>query len=84
MPQYLRIPRERLPAETLTALLEEYASRDGTDYGLHERSLEEKVASLSAQLDSGDLYILFETESEDWDLVPREQAVPLLEESELT
>ena len=80
MPQYLRIPRERLPAETLRGMLEEYASRDGTDYGLHERSLEDKVASLSAQIDSGHLYILFETESEAWDLVPQEQADPLLDE----
>lgn len=80
MPQYLRIPRERLPAATFRGLLEEYASRDGTDYGLRERSLDEKVASLSAQIDSGELYILFETESEDWDLVPQEQAAPLLDE----
>ena len=80
MPQYVRIPRERLPAETLRAMLEEYASRDGTDYGQRERSLDEKVASLSAQLDSGHIYILYESEGEEWDLVPQEQAVPLLEE----
>ena len=80
MPQYLRIPRERLPTETLRAMLEEYASRDGTDYGLHERGLDEKVASLSARLDSGELCILYETEGEEWDLLPREQAAPLLNE----
>lgn len=78
MPQYLRIPRERLPAETLRGMLEEYASRDGTDYGLRERSLEDKVGALIEQIDSGRIYILFETESEDWDLMPQEQAAPLL------
>lgn len=80
MPHYLRIPRERLPADTLRGLLEEFASRDGTDYGLRESSLEEKVAALRAQIDSGQLYILFETDSEDWDLVPQEQATPLLDD----
>lgn len=80
MPQFLQVPIQRLAPDVLNALLEEYASRDGTDYGERELSLEEKVADLRRQLDRGDLNILFESESEQWDLLPAEQAMALLDE----
>ncbi len=79
MPQYVEVPRQRLAADVLRALLEEYASRDGTDYGAREMSLEEKVAALEAQLQRSELRLLYEMESEQWDLVPQEQAAQLLD-----
>ena len=79
MSQFVEVPPQRLQPEVLQALLEEYASRDGTDYGECEVSLESKVANLQGQLTRGDLCILFEAESEQWDLVPREHATALLE-----
>ncbi len=78
MPDYIEIPQQRLQPELLSALLEEYASRDGTDYGEREVSLETKVEDLRAQLVLGDLCILYESESEQWDLLPKEQAQQLL------
>jgi uncharacterized protein YheU (UPF0270 family) len=72
--QFVRVPPERLQPDVLRALLEEYTSRDGTDYGMRERSQEEKVARLQSQLDTGDLQILYDADSEEWDLVPKEQA----------
>jgi len=54
-------------------MLEEYASRDGTDYGAHELSLEEKVARLRTQLQAGKLAIVYDGDSEHWDLLPEEQ-----------
>jgi uncharacterized protein len=80
MPQFIQVPMERLAPELRNALLEEYASRDGTDYGERELTLAEKVANLQGQLESGDLYILYESENEQWDLVPAEQAQALLNE----
>ncbi|HKK23715.1 MAG TPA: YheU family protein [Pseudohaliea sp.] len=80
MASFLRIPPERVPPATLAALLEEYASRDGTDYGQRERSLTEKREALASQLASGELQLLFDTDSESWDLLPREQARRLLGE----
>ncbi len=77
---YIQIPPERLAAEVLVALLEEFASRDGTDYGERELTLEEKVGNLRGQLDAGELCILFQAESEQWDLCPREEAELLLHE----
>ena len=78
MAQFLAVPPGRLPAETLQGLLEEYASRDGTDYGEREFSLDEKVRALKGQLDAGELQILYDVDSEQWDLLPREQAEQLL------
>jgi uncharacterized protein YheU (UPF0270 family) len=73
MAQFVRIPLERVASETLQAMLEDFASRDGTDYGLRELSLQEKVANLLAQLRVGELALMFDLDSEEWDLVSRDQ-----------
>ena len=54
------IPHNQLDPETLQNLLEEYATRDGTDYGEQEVSLENKVASLRRQLEKKTVVIWFE------------------------
>ncbi|MBM69925.1 MAG: hypothetical protein CME43_10670 [Haliea sp.] len=78
MADLLEIPPARLSAEVLAALLEEFASRDGTDYGDRELSLAAKVQQLRAQLDSGALVLLYDGDSETWDLLPRDSASLLL------
>ncbi len=80
MAQFVAVPVTRLQADVLQALLEEFASRDGTDYGERECSLQQKVEDLGRQIACGELQLLFETESEHWDLVPREEAARLLDE----
>ena len=82
MAQFIEIPPSRLPAETLHNLLQEYASRDGTDYGEREASLDEKVAQLQQQLRSGGLRLLYDSAGEHWDLVTAEQAETLLHDQE--
>ena len=42
----LKIPYEKLEPETLQALIEEFVSRDGTDYGRTEVPFEQKVAQV--------------------------------------
>ncbi|MEQ8803815.1 YheU family protein [Haliea sp.] len=78
MANLLEIPPARLAPDALAGLLEEFASRDGTDYGDRELSLEEKVANLRRQLDSGDMRLLYDSDSESWDLVSRDAARALL------
>lgn len=80
MSQFIRLPAERLDADSLEGLLEEYASRDGTDYGENEYSLADKVGQLRLQLASAALWLLYDTEADDWDLRPAEEARLLLEE----
>ncbi|MEZ5573299.1 MAG: YheU family protein [Halioglobus sp.] len=78
MAEFVEVPVQRLQPDVLHALLEEYASRDGTDYGEREFSLAEKVERLLGQLQSRDLRLLYDTRSEQWDLVPAQQAELLL------
>ena len=53
------IPWQQLPAATLANLLQEYASRDGTDYGQVETSLADKVEQLKQQLLQGKVVIVY-------------------------
>jgi len=78
MAQFVEVPPGRLQADVLRALLEDYATRDGTDYGEREATLDEKVARLQQQLRAGTLLLLYDVDSEQWDLVAREQAELLL------
>ncbi|WP_231756985.1 YheU family protein [Microbulbifer elongatus] len=63
------IPYKQLDPDTLQNLLEEYATRDGTDYGEREVSLAHKVASLRRQLDDKTVVIWFEPGEESINLV---------------
>ncbi|MFA0811774.1 YheU family protein [Microbulbifer epialgicus] len=63
------IPFEQLDASTLQNLLEEYATREGTEYGECEVELSEKVTSLRRQLQSGEVVIWFEPGEESVNLV---------------
>ncbi|MEM1405085.1 MAG: YheU family protein [Pseudomonadota bacterium] len=78
MPDFIRVPIDRLDGDTLSALLEEFASRDGTDYGESETPLDQRVSQLRHQLDSGEVQLLFEASEERWDLVSRQDAEALL------
>lgn len=74
MTGFIRIPPQQLPADVLQAVIEAFITREGTDYGLYEYSLEEKVEQLRAQLQSGEVVLVFDPESESCTLIPREQA----------
>jgi len=53
------VPFDALSAEALNGLLEEFVTRDGTDYGDQEISLSAKVAQVRRMLSSGEAVILF-------------------------
>jgi uncharacterized protein YheU (UPF0270 family) len=78
MSSFLEIPAGRLEAAVLDALLEEFATRDGTDYGTVETAVDQRVSQLRARLQSGEMALLFDSDSEQWDLLSREQASELL------
>jgi uncharacterized protein YheU (UPF0270 family) len=80
MTQFVEVPPQRLQPDVLQALLEEYASRDGTDYGERELALEQKVGRLRNQLQRRDLLLVCEVDGEHWDLLPADQARALLAE----
>jgi len=57
------IPYTSLSKDVLTAIIEEFVTREGTDYG-DEFSLEEKVEQVLVQLKKGSVVITFDEESE--------------------
>lgn len=62
------IPWQQLQPETLRALIEEFVTRDGTDYGSREADLETKVKQVRRLLEQGKAKIVFDPESETCDI----------------
>lgn len=62
--QGIELDPANLSAEALRGLVEEFVSREGTDYGHADRSLESKVADVLRQLESGEARIVFDLASE--------------------
>lgn len=67
------IPHDQLASETLTSLIEEFVSRDGTDYGEEEVSLPEKVEQVREKLISGEAVILFSESTGQCNIVPKDK-----------
>ena len=65
------IPWQDLAPETLDNLIESFVLRDGTDYGEHERSLEQKVNDVKRQLKSGDVVLVWSELHETVNIMPR-------------
>ena len=69
----IKIPLERLSAEILTAIIEEFILRDGTDYGVQEASMDSKIAQVQRQLVRGDVLITFDPLTENCTLLTKHQ-----------
>jgi len=69
----IEIPFKRLDAEILSAVIEEFILREGTDYGAREVSLEDKIAQVRGQLENGDVLITFDPRTENCTLLTRQQ-----------
>ncbi|MEH0887552.1 YheU family protein [Enterobacter sp. UNJFSC 003] len=65
------IPWQDLAPETLDSLIESFVLREGTDYGEHERSLEQKVSDVKRQLKSGDVILVWSELHETVNIMPR-------------
>ncbi|MFT6274937.1 MAG: hypothetical protein ACJAZ0_001026 [Halioglobus sp.] len=80
MAEFVNVPWARLDPLVLDALLEEFASRDGTDYGEVEVKLSQRIAQLRSKLSSSKLFLLYDSDSAEWDLVDSDAAQLLLDE----
>ena len=60
----VKIPYDRLSPEALEGVVEEFVTRDGTDYGEKEVPVETRMAQVLSQLKSGKAVIVFDPESE--------------------
>jgi len=67
------IPWQDLDPDTLYSLIESFVLREGTDYGEHERSLEQKVADVKHQLQTGEAVLVWSELHETVNIMPRTQ-----------
>lgn len=60
----VEVPLENLTPEILTAVIESFILREGTDYGVNEVALETKMNQIRKQLDKKQIRIVFDFASE--------------------
>ena len=57
----IKLPIERLSPEALNGVIEEFVSRNGTDYGITEVPLETKIRQVKGQLKSGHAVLIYDS-----------------------
>ncbi|TCV93637.1 hypothetical protein EDC52_10819 [Biostraticola tofi] len=70
------IPWEQIDPETLSRLIESFVLREGTDYGEHEKTLEQKVEDVRRQLRCGEAVLVWSELTESINIMPRGQFRP--------
>ena len=68
----VKIQYDQLSPEALHGVIEEFVTRDGTDYGEIEVPLETRMIQLMNQLKSGKVLIVFDIESETCNILKRD------------
>nr|WP_027328840.1 YheU family protein [Marinimicrobium agarilyticum] len=68
------IPHEQLSDSALRGLMEEFITREGTDYGWVETSLERMVEQVRGQIERGDVVIVFDPATESVSLLTKREA----------
>jgi uncharacterized protein len=64
---------ERLSKKALHGVIEEFVTRDGTDYGLVEIDLEQKMRSVLRQLEKGEAFIVYDETTMTTNIVPKDE-----------
>jgi uncharacterized protein YheU (UPF0270 family) len=77
------IPYEQLSSDALQGLIEEFITREGTDYGIEEVSLSIKVEQIRVQLSRREVVVVFDVASETVSILSRRDA-ELLEQDSAT
>ncbi|TFT83058.1 YheU family protein, partial [Proteus mirabilis] len=67
---------QELSTETLDNLIESFVLREGTDYGMQEKTLEQKVADVKKQLVSGEAVLVWSELHESVNIMPAAQFRP--------
>jgi uncharacterized protein YheU (UPF0270 family) len=68
------IPYEQISEEALQGLIEEFITREGTDYGFEEVSLSTKVEQIKLLLKRREIVVVFDPAYESVTLLPRREA----------
>ena len=65
----IEIPTRAITPDALNGLIEEFVTRDGTDYGAEETSVGDKKTAIMAELGRGTAVIVFDTDTESCNIV---------------
>ena len=65
----MEIPYTELSAAALRGVIEEFISREGTDYGHADYSMEDKIEAVMGQLKRREVVLTFDAESESCNLL---------------
>ena len=68
------IPHRQLSAEALQGVIEEFVTREGTEYGAQDVDLATKVAQVGRQLERGEVRLYFDAQASTCQLLTREEA----------
>lgn len=68
----MEIPHSQLTDEVLEAIIEEFITREGTDYGDCVLELADKVVQVKEQLSRGDVFLSFDPLTQSCQLYPKE------------
>jgi hypothetical protein len=71
---HMIIPYQELSVDALQALIEEFVTRSGTDYGASEASLDDKVQHVKRQLEKGEAVIVYDQALESCNITSAQQA----------
>ncbi len=67
------IPFQELSPEALQGVIEEFITREGTDYGETEYSLADKVEQIKQQLLNKQVFILFDEVTQRCNIITKDQ-----------
>ncbi|GHE99928.1 YheU family protein [Thalassotalea profundi] len=67
------IPYQSLNSDTLNAVIESFILREGTDYGIEEYTLADKIQQVVEQLKSGEVVLVYSELHETVNILPKDQ-----------
>lgn len=73
-PTRVRVPWDQLSPAALQSVIEEYVTREGTEYGPQEVPLADKVRVVRGQLEKGDVVVVFDLKLQTANLITAREA----------
>lgn len=79
--RWVIVPPEQLSDDALAGVLQEYISREGTDYGLREVTFEAQMKQAKRAMFDGECILVFDRQTECCQLLSKVQLKELVAES---
>jgi uncharacterized protein YheU (UPF0270 family) len=80
LPSHVVVPWDRVSVAAQRSIIEEFVTREGTEYGPSDVPLEDKVAQVRRQIERGEVVVLFDLKSETVNLATAREAAAALRE----